>query len=231
VKTASRSRSGTDPTIYPSEDRMGESVWHEAVRALLKAVLVRFFEMRRRAEHVGSNQFVYWVQHAPTRSVAPDVYVLPECDGDFDDLSVVKTWEVGAPTFALEIVSDDWQKDYRDAPRDYDALGVEELVVFDRAAPRKRSPERVRWQVFRRVRRHGLVRVEVTNDDRVRSKVLGAWLREVGHGASLRIRVGIGPEGGKLVPTVDEDLDAKARELVRAEREIARLREELARRG
>jgi hypothetical protein len=230
VKAAARRAAGYDPTIYPEDDGMGESAWHEAVRALLKAILVRFFDLRRRSEYVGSNQFVYWAQHAPTRSVAPDLYVLPGFTGDLDDLGVVKTWEVGAPTFALEVVSDDWQKDYRDAPKDYDALGVEELVVFDRRAPRKRSPERVGWQVFRRVRRHGLVRVEVTNEDGVRSKVLGAWLREVGHGAGLRLRVGTGPEGHRLVPTVEEDLDAKGRALGAAEREIARLRAQLSKR-
>jgi hypothetical protein len=58
--------------------------------------------------------------------------------------------------------------------------------------------------VFRRVGKRGLVRVETTNGDRVRSRALGAWLRAVGDGRATHIRVGIGPHGDELVPTADE---------------------------
>lgn len=88
-------------------------------------------------------------------------------------------------------------------------MGVRELVVFDGRAPKKRQPERVRWQVYRRVGKRGLVRVEATNADRVESKVLGAWLREVGSRGSLRVRIGTGPRGERLVPTAEEALAAE----------------------
>jgi hypothetical protein len=65
-------------------------------------------------------------------------------------------------------------------------------------------PGGVRWQVFRRVGRRGLVRVESTDADRVRSKQLRCWFRAVGDGCDTRVRIGVGPCGDELVPTAEE---------------------------
>lgn len=227
-----------DPTVYPAEDHTGETEWHRVVCLLLWEVARRWMASRDPGAHVGSNQFIYWAQYEPTRSVAPDLYVLPRAKPGPEGFDVIKTWEHGAPTLAVEIVSIDWRKDYRDGPGRYDELGVRELVIFDAKAPRAKHPERFRWQVFRRVARRGLVRVEATNTDRVRSKVLSAWLREVGKGGAVRVRVATGATGEDLVPTREEAHDeaARARDEERARRlaaeaEIARLRAVLARRG
>ncbi len=125
-----------------------------------------------------------------------------------------KVWETGCvPSFALEIVSQDVDKDYLTAPAKYDRLGVEELVVFD--PDHTLSPTRLRFQVFRRSKR-GLVRVEATNADRVKSKILGCHLRALGAGDNRRVRLGTGFNGEALFPT-----DAEAREQAEAEREEA----------
>ena len=195
-----------DPTVYPTEDGMGETEWHRMVCLLLWSLVRRWVRARGLRAHVGSNQFVYWAQHEPTKNIAPDLYVVPGLEVGPDGLDVLKTWEHGVPSLVVEIVSTDWRKDYEDMPRRCAELGVRELIVFDAKAPRARQPERVRWQIFRQVKRRGLVRVEVGTGDRVRSKALGAWLRAVPEHGSLRIRIGTGATGDVLVPTDEEDV-------------------------
>ena len=207
-----------DQTVYPDEDGRGETEWHRAVCLLLWSLARRWASLRRLRVHVGWNQFVYWAQHEPTRNIAPDLYVIPGLEVGPEGLDVVKTWEHGVPSLVVEIVSTDWRKDYEETPRRCAEMGVRELIVFDAKAPRARQPERVRWQVFRRVGRRGLIRVEVATGDRVRSKILGAWLRAVGTNGSLRVRLGVGPDGTELLPTGEEALQS----------EVDRLRAELA---
>jgi len=79
----------------------------------------------------------------------------------------------------------------------------------------------VRWQVFRRIGKRGLVRVEATNHDRVRSKVLGCWFRSVGAERELRVRIASGAQGDDLVPTAEE-FERAAKEQERADKEQAR---------
>jgi hypothetical protein len=64
------------------------------------------------------------------------------------------------------------EKDYSEAPPLHEAAGVGELMIFDAAWEER--PRGFRWQVFRRVGKRGLVRVEATNGERVRSRALGA---------------------------------------------------------
>ena len=79
--------------------------------------LQRWTAERGVVAHAGADQFVYYRQHAPTVSVAPDVYVLPGVSPDVHFASW-KIWERGGivPCFAFECVSDDWLKDHRDGP-------------------------------------------------------------------------------------------------------------------
>lgn len=105
----------------------------------------------------------------------------------------------------------------RRQPRLYGDLGVQELVIFDpHVRPDLRS-RRVRWQVYRRIRRRGLVRVEVMQSDRVRSKNLGVWLRAVGAGEDVRVRLALGPHGDDLYPT-EAEAERAAKEQERAQR-------------
>jgi hypothetical protein len=97
--------------------------------------------------------------------------------------------------------------------------------------------------VFRRLPRRGLIQVEGHNADRVYSKSLKLWLRVVGEGAQMRVRVARGPEGDELIPTPGEreERERAARQAAEAARqeseaarraaeaEVARLRAELDR--
>lgn len=202
-----------DPTVYPIEDGVGEGTLQRFISELLRILIERWLESRGKPAFVGADQFFYWEQYNPSECVAPDVYVLPGVPG-LTEVGAWKVWESGlVPSFAFEVVSQDVDKDYLLAPIKYGRLGVEELIIFDPGYQESRS--RVRWQVYRRTKR-GLVLVEATDADRVRSKVLGCWLRAVGEGAGLRVRLGYGTSGATLLPT-----DMEARAQAEAERERA----------
>ncbi len=133
--------------------------------------------------------------------MAPDVYVLPGV-APGTRIRSWKIWEKGlAPSFALEVVSRDWKKDYQEAPERYGQAGVDELLVFDPSWQERPRGAGVRWQVFRRGERR---RREASGADRVRSRTLGCWLRVVGSGDGMRLRIGHGPAGADLFPTAEE---------------------------
>ena len=106
------------------------------------------------------------------------------------------------PAFALEIVAQNCEKAYSEAPARYAATGVSGLVIFDPEP--SRHAEGVAWQVFRRVRNRALTLVEVSRADRIRSKVLGCYLRAVGAAGALRVRRGTGTQGDDRFPTGEE---------------------------
>jgi hypothetical protein len=94
--------------------------------------------------------------------------------------------------------------------------------------------DRVRWQRYRKLKR-GFVRVEATNADRIRSRVLGCFLRVVGEGDEARLRLGTGPTGDVLVPT-EAEAERTEKEAERAAKEaalqrVAELTALLAKRG
>jgi len=172
------------------------------IMELLRPLLQWWLTRRGINAFVGADQFIYWRQHDPHARLAPDIYVLP----GVDPRTHVRAWKLWldrvVPSFAFEIASQDWEKDYFEVPARYDELGVRELVIFDPWSDQ--HPDGVRWQVFRRVGQRGLIRVEASRTDRVRSKVLGCWLRAVGAGSDMRVRIAVGPGGEELVPTAEE---------------------------
>jgi hypothetical protein len=182
-------------------------------------------------EFVGADQFIYWRQYDPQATVAPDIYVIPGVDPSTQPKSWKLWLDKVVPSLALEVVSDEWEKDYRDIPDKYDQIGVRELVVFD--ADWEAGAERLRWQVYRRVGQRGLVRVEVTDKDRVKLKSIGCWLRAVGAGNDLRLRIGEGAAGDSLVPTAEEreHAEREAKEAERAAKEAERAAKEAERAG
>ena len=214
--------------LYPESDDVGEHEIQRLIAELLRPLIDRFLVERRRPAHVGADQFIYWKEGNPTRRLAPDVYVLP----GVDRTAVIpswKTWQTGiVPSFALEIAGNDIEKDYEHGPAEYADLGVSELVVFDpHATPTSKT--RLRWQVFRLVGKRGLVRVDVSQGDRVKSKVLKAWLRAVDTESGARIRIAEGENGETLFPT-EAEAERRAKEAAEAakeaaEAEVARLRE------
>jgi Uma2 family endonuclease len=218
--SARRHRSDDDPTHYPVDDGMGEGTLHREIGLMIQPLVRRYLATRGVRAYVGSNQFIYWVQHAPTTSVAPDLYVLPGVAPDAG-FGCWKVWETDVvPTFVLEVVSRYPIKDYERAPVRYAELGVSELVIFD--PRREERTDGVRWQVYRRATRGEFVRVAATDIDRVRSRVLGCWLRAVGDDNETRVRIATGPSGDVLFPT---ELEAE-RAALEAERAARRSAEE-----
>lgn len=226
-----------DPTYYPIEETVGEDSLQRFIAELLRGAIDYFLRLRDKPTFVGADQFIYWVQHRPQKVVAPDVYVLPGVEREAR-VRCLKTWEAGVvPSLAVEIVSsNDVDKDYRLAPERYDELGVTELVIFD--PEHQKGRDRLRFQVFRRVRGR-FVQVAETNEDRVRSRVLGCWIRAVGRGDKARLRLATGERGDTIVPTEVEAerqraeserlrAESERRRAEEAEAEIDKLRAELA---
>lgn len=180
-----------DPTVYPIDDGMGEDSLVIFIVETLRPLLAELFASRGEQAFVGARQFIYWQQHAPTKFVAPHVYVLP---GVAPETRVRnwKVWETGiVPSFALEVISDDRRRTIEDSPRRYAEIGVQEVVIFD-PEPETRD-DSVRFRVYRRLAKRGLTLVQATNADRIRSKQLGCFLRAVGTGDATRVRIGLGP--------------------------------------
>jgi hypothetical protein len=225
------------PARYPETDNIGEHELQRLIAEVLRPMLERWFASRGEVAHAGADQFFYWSEGDSSQRIAPDVYVVPGVAQN-PPVASWKLWKMSArPSFALEVVGQDIDKDYEDNPAIYLSTGVKELVLFDpHATPRSRR--RVRWQVFRKLKSRGLVRVDVSNGDRVRSKVLGCWLRAVEHRGRLSVRLATGEEGDQLVPTeteaamslAEQERAAKEQERAakeQAEAEVARLRAEL----
>jgi Uma2 family endonuclease len=223
------------PVIYPETDDMGEHETQFNIAVLLVPLLRLLVARLQRVARVGGNQFWYFVEGQPARCRAPDVYVVDGVAPTAPDRGAWFTWGGHKPAFALEVVSAKWKKDYDEAPGDYDAMRAKEVVVFDPGAPPEHR-RRVRWQVFRRVRGRGLVRVFAGDGDRVESRELGCWIRLVDQDGNPRLRVAVGPHGDELLPTDAEraavesaEKEAAVTRADAAEAEVARLREELAR--
>ena len=224
-----------DPTDYPD--------WEAVGRDPTESVIVRHFEpvvIRHQAErgivcYVGSDNFIYWVKGNNKACVSPDLYILPDVlptehprklEGSKDE-GCWKTWLLGVvPNFALEVKAfKNARKDELQAPERHDALGTKELIVFDPYWKRRRVP-RKRFCVQRRDAAGKLVVVAETNDDRVYSEVLEAFIVAEGANETARLRLGLGPNGENLLPFESERVDMEAR---RAD-EQARRADEQARR-
>jgi Uma2 family endonuclease len=205
---AARRAIAHDPTVYPTQDDMGEGSLQRLVSELLRILVERWLHQQGKPLFVGADQFFYWKQFDSSESVAPDVYVLPGAPLD-PDVGSWKVWLTGyVPSFAFELVSRDVDKDYIQSPAKYARLGVKELIVFDPEYEQSRS--RSRWQVFRKTK-GGFHRIEATDADRVKSQVLGCHLLAVGEGSSVRVRIGSGINGEELFPTDVEALQIKER--------------------
>ena len=220
---------GAGSVVYPDTDYMGEHELQRAISVLLAELLTRLFAQRGVTAHAGSNTFIYWVEGDPETTIAPDVYVLPRVSPVLE-VPCWKLWELDGvkPSFAVEVASTNWKKDYDEAPALYAAMGCEELVIFDPHAT-ERSRKRVRWQHYKRDARGAFRRATVRATDRVWVASLGFWLREVrdAHGRQ-RLRVGLGDLGTELLPTADEA--ARASDEAAREADEARRKSDEARR-
>jgi Uma2 family endonuclease len=180
--------------------------------------------------YLGADQFFAWVRAEPLVRVSPDVYLVD--DPPAPPLPKMwSTWIPGhkPPRWAVEIVSDDWKKDYDDGPQKYAQLGTRELVIFDPAAALSRDPHdvRVALQVYRRDADGAFVRV-YNGKGPVRSKEIDAYLVVRRQGDAVRLRIARDARGADVVPTADEAKQTAEARANAAEERARKLEVELA---
>lgn len=212
-----------DIVFYPAEDHMGEHELQTWLAMTLWRLVYRYLASKGRKVRSGHDQFFYWKKGDPTQRLAPDVYVL-DVPGPDEFVGVWKLWDGPyAPAFAVEIVGDDYRKDYDDAPVKYALMQTRELVLYDPWA-NERSRKRKRWQVYRRNEEGRLVFAEESFGPTVYSEVLGCWLRRVvNNDGKPMVRLALDAEGRELFASEDEQLESAIesfeREREKAERE------------
>ncbi|MBK9263228.1 MAG: hypothetical protein IPM54_25930 [Polyangiaceae bacterium] len=153
-----------------------------------------------------------------------------------------KTWiHQVVPSVAIEVKARRVpRKDELQSPSRHDALGTKELIVFDPFHHRRRAP-RKRFAVYRRDAVGKLVIVLETNDDRVHSEQLDAFIVAQDEGDDALLRLGVGPNGENLLPFESELVELETRRAeeaaqraeheARMRQEEARMRQEEARRA
>jgi hypothetical protein len=197
-----------DPTEYPDYEPVGRGKAEHLAILYLVPVLIRYQAQRGIKCYTSADTFFYWSKGDNKRSVSPDIYILPGMDpkvgpaafAGSKDESCWKTWiHHVVPSFALEVKA--WKnprKDELQAPARHDALGTKELIVFDPFYHRRRGG-RKRFVVYRRDAQGALVIVQATNDDRVFSTDLDAFIVAQGEGEEALLRLGLGPRGDTLL--------------------------------
>ncbi|MGK4002684.1 Uma2 family endonuclease [Sorangium sp. So ce1036] len=213
------------------EDDMGESVEQgEIIRILLSCLSELLAERGITTLYCGGDHFFAWVRGEPLVRVSPDVYLLEDPPPP-PRPKMWQTWLPGhrPPRWAVEIVSDEWKKDYEENPPKYAQLGVRELVIFDPEAalsPDRRGV-RVPLQVYRRDADGAFVRV-YRGDGPARSEEVDAFLVVGRERGAVRLRIARDAAGADLVPTTEEAKRA-AEEAKRAAEEAKRAAEEAKR--
>jgi Uma2 family endonuclease len=223
------------------EDDMGEGVEQGEIADVAQSSLISLAEERAWANtFVARDNFFAWVEEEPLVRVSPDVYLLDDAPPP-PRPKMWQTWLPGhkPPRWALEIVSDDWQKDYTLNPPKYAQLGTRELVIFD-PAPAARTEARrpgrgarktrVPLQIYRRGADGAFVCV-YRGEGPAFSEELGVTLVVQKDQGRVLLRIARDAAGTDLVPTaqerakIAEDRARTAEERIRAlEAELARAR-------
>jgi Uma2 family endonuclease len=116
---------------YPESDGkpMAETDVHFECIIRVRDLLKQRYRGQR--VYVGSNLMVYYVKGDPRKSVAPDNFVVKDCDPG--QRRTFKIWDEGrAPGTIFEITSlSTRREDERTKPAIYARIGVKELFLFD----------------------------------------------------------------------------------------------------
>jgi Uma2 family endonuclease len=201
-----------DELDYPESDGrpMGETDWHINAIFTLRELLKRHY--REQHVYVGSDLVLHYVEGDPSRHIAPDVFVVLDCDPR--ERSSFKIWEEKrVPNVVIEVTSKSTcREDEYTKPNIYTQIGVEEMFLFDPTGKFLKKP----LQGFRF---EGEERIKIIErNGRLHSSVLNMDLCLGPNGLFL-----IDCETGKRLLTGEED-ERLAKELERQAKEFERQR-------
>ncbi|MGB0680932.1 MAG: Uma2 family endonuclease, partial [Polyangiales bacterium] len=213
------------------EEDMGEGFEQgEIIRTLISCIEELGRERGWQDWLCAGDQFFAWMREEPLVRISPDVYILDHPPLPPEPASW-QTWMPGhhAPSFAVEVVSENWRKDYVEGPKKYAALGCPELVIFDpEAMCGPVSPARVPLQVWRQTGAPGSLEQVHAGSGPDYAQRLDAWLVPVHQGGRTRLRLAYDAHGKLWVPTSAEA--SKRAERAQQQAEQAQAREAEARR-
>jgi Uma2 family endonuclease len=185
--------------------------WMIRIRDVLK------WRYRNRRVYVGANLLIYFLKGNPRKSVAPDAFVVKDCDPD--RRRTFKIWvERRIPSTVFEVTSNATrEEDELEKPAKYAQAGVKEMFLFDPTGDYVDPP----LQGFRF---DNGIKLPITPDatGALESKELGLLLRlEDGELVFYDAKT-----GDRLLTEAEAEHTAR----VAAEEEVKRLRAQLARR-
>lgn len=198
------------PLHFPVDEQMPEGMLH---RLLMNRLWLSVENELAGRALISSDQFLYWDPTDPKKCLAPDVAV--QLGGHPAVLKSWKTWELGAPHVAVEIVSDSDRaaRDLELKLARYRQAGIAELARFD--SDDAATPLRL-WDLID----GDLVERDMSDPEATRCDALGLYwcvVRDPQLGPTLRLAHDRG--GERLVPTTEEA--ARAREVEGQARELA----------
>ncbi|MEZ4301482.1 MAG: Uma2 family endonuclease [Polyangiaceae bacterium] len=210
------------------EDDEGQTVEQSSILWELLSALRQWVAERGWKDVLCSgDNFFAWVESEPLVRVSPDAYLLDE-PPPAPRPKFWQTWLPGhkPPRWAVEVVSEDWKKDYDDNPPKYAQLGARELVIFDpEALAADESSRRVPLQVYRRGDDGAFVRA-YRGKGPAFCEEIDAHLVIVNEGGAPRLRIARDAAGTDLVPTAEQRAQ---REASRAQQEARRAQQEARR--
>jgi hypothetical protein len=170
--------------------------------------------------HISGNNFFLWKKGDPTCCLSPDAFLVEDAPSRIPDAWRMWQPNLRPPSWAAEIVSNEWNKDYDLAPAKYGELGCSELVVFDpdAALGTTRNPRRKPLTVYRLASEGRLEKVS-EGAGPAWSVQLQIWLLPLREGYSVSLRLSEDEAGTRLIPTEEELAESCNRELARHEAE------------
>lgn len=199
-----------DEVEYPETDGqpMAETELHLDWMVRIREILR--WRYRGQRAYVGCDMFVYYVKDRPDKNLAPDVFVVLDCDPG--RRRVFKTWEEKrSPDVVFEVTSRGTkQEDEVYKPQIFSQIGVEEYFLFDPEAEYLAPP----LQGFR-LANGDYTRIEADSSGALQSGSLGINLQLVDGELVMR-----DSETGKVLFT-EAEANEEARQTQQARAEAA----------
>jgi Uma2 family endonuclease len=222
-----RQLSDTEWLLLTTPDDTEEAPWMVVpefqwrVVALLMSALRLYVRRRGLTWHLAAELKITMPRRIIPRSLdlAPDLMVVEADDAPRTSWDVRVEGQV--PPFVLEVVTkDSWERDTVEKPLLYDAMGVQEYVIF---APQRKDGGPLLFG-YHRDAEGRFVPWHTDEQGALHSAVLGGLTLYVEDGEWLRLR----DAQGQRLPSAEEEAERAEREAERAEREAERAEQEAA---